>query len=354
MKNHIKGAFVGRISGCLLGKPVEGFRRKHINAILEDTNNMPLHRFMEKKEFGEDLKKYLEEEKTDYDVRCFADCLEGSAPIDDDTNYTVMTLKMVKKHLNQLTSQDVLNTWLSDMPIAATFTAEHVTYRNAVMGLDATETANYFNPYREWIGAQIRGDFYGYAHLGNPEKAAEMAYLDACISHTKNGIYGEMFIAAMIAATPLMDIKKVIYAGLNEIPTQSRLHEAVQLMMKRYDEKKTYKEVIDEIHTLYDEYSLHGWCHTISNAMIVVMALLFGEGDVGMSMCMAVEAAFDTDCNGATVGSILGMMYGFDKIDARFYQCYNLKLNTSIMEYNYVTVDQLVDETMDVIKRMKA
>lgn len=62
------------------------------------------------------------------------------------------------------------------------------------------------------------------------------------------------------------------------------------------------------------KYTGYGWCHTISNAMVVAAALLYGKGDYGKSVCMAVEIGFDTDCNSATVGSVLSMANGIQSI----------------------------------------
>ena len=109
---------------------------------------------------------------------------------------------------------------------------------------------------------------------------------------------------------------EIIKAGLREIPPRSRLHEAVERVIGWYEEKISWDEVEKRIHGEWNEWNQHHWCHTVSNAMIVTAAILWGEGDYGKSICQAVQIGFDTDCNGATVGSILGMMLGKEKIPA--------------------------------------
>jgi ADP-ribosylglycohydrolase len=346
LKDKLAGAWIGRISGCLLGKPVEGWQSKDLHKLLKDTQNFPMNRYIVKREFTPYWEKQANQNLT------WADNINGIAPIDDDTNYTVFALKLVQTYGKEFTANDVLEGWLNWIPMLATCTAERVAYRNAAMGLLAPDTATYLNPYREWIGAQIRGDFFGYINVGDPDLAAEMAFRDASISHIKNGIYGEMLMAAMIAAAAASDdILTIVEAGLDEIPARSRLRKDIQVVLTWYKEKMTYDEVIQQIHKLYDEADGHGWCHTNSNAMIVVTALLYGEKDFGKSLCMAVQPGFDTDCNGATTGSILGMILGEANIPQLWSEPYNKTLATSIIGHNIVSVDDLVNQTLDLIKK---
>jgi ADP-ribosylglycohydrolase len=85
--------------------------------------------------------------------------------------------------------------------------------------------------------------------------------------------------------------------------------------------------------------------------MIVVAGLLYGEGDFGKSICTAVGMAFDTDCNGATVGSIMGMRSGIDCIGKEWIKPINGKIHTSIFGVGTVEIEKLVEKTLEHIKQ---
>ena len=80
--------------------------------------------------------------------------------------------------------------------------------------------------------------------------------------------------------------------------------------------------------------------------MIVTASLLYGNGDYGKSICMAVETGFDTDCNGATAGSILGMANGIGSIGASWTRPINDTLHTSIFGVGTVSISERVERTL--------
>lgn len=348
LENKVKGAWYGRISGCLLGKTVEGIKTNELVPFLKETNNYPMHRYILSTDITEDiLKKY----SFHFQNTCYADKVE-CAPVDDDTNYTALYQMLIEKNGKDFLPKDVANLWLSTQPEGSYFTAERVAFCNFIRGYLPPVSAIYKNPYREWIGAQIRGDYFGYIYPGNPKSAAELAWKDASISHIKNGIYGEMFVSAMIACAAVCDdIEKIILGGLSQIPTTSRLYAKINEVLGLYHQNTPKEKVFEKIHQEYDEYTLHGWCHTISNAMIVVTSLLYGQGNFKDSICMAVQTGFDTDCNGATVGSILGMRNGFDSLDSYWYAPLKGIQDTSIFGIGKVSIQSLVDKTLKHIAK---
>ncbi|MBQ7761491.1 MAG: ADP-ribosylglycohydrolase family protein [Clostridia bacterium] len=348
LEKKIEGAWYGRICGCLLGKPVECAWTSSIQEVLKKTNNFPMTRYIKRSELTDDM--LPENERWFFNNTSFVDMIE-CAPFDDDTNYTVMAQCLLDECGTSFTPWHVLEAWVKYQGRNAYCTAERVAYRNFLGGYLPPYTAIVRNPYREWIGAQIRGDYYGYI-TSNPELAAEMAWRDASISHIKNGIYGEMLISAMLAcAHNCEDILGVIYGGLAQIPSTSRLYAQAMEVIEDYKNGVNQEEAFKKIHTKYDYKNKHDWCHTISNALIVIASLLYGKGEYGRSICMAVETGFDTDCNGATVGSILGMMYGIDKIGKEWTEVINGTLQTQILGHEKSSVDALVQKTLEHIEK---
>lgn len=346
--DKIYGAWLGRIAGCMLGKTVEGIRTNELHPLLKKSGNYPMHRYILSTDINDEIASCMKFPIRD---RVFADKIEAM-PVDDDTNYVVLAQVLIDKYGRDFTSNDVMHVWVDYQSKNAYCTAERVAYINFVKGFRPPFSARYKNPYREWIGAQIRGDYFGYINPGNPKKAAEMAWRDAGISHVKNGIYGEMFAAAMIAyAAVESDIEKILAAGLDEIPKTSRLHEAISEIISDYKKGMSRENAFSGIHARWNEHNSHDWCHTISNAEIVAAALLYGNGDFGASICMAVEAGFDTDCNGATVGSVLGMRNGAWSIDGKWTEPFGDQLDTSIFGIGRVKLSDMAQKTLAHIEK---
>ena len=347
LRDKAYGAWLGRVSGCLLGKPVEGWRRPRMWGYLKETNRFPLSGY-----FTLDAPADVRERYEARPDRCFIDTVDHM-PEDDDTNYTTTGLAILQRHGPGFTPLDVAQFWLNEIPLLHTCTAERVAYRNLSLLIPPPASATFRNPYREWIGAQIRADFWGYAAAGNPELAAEFAWRDACVSHVKNGIYGEMWAAAMIAAAFVTDdLRRILEAGLGEIPAHCRLAADVRAVMEWHQQGLTYDEASDRIHAQWDENRAHDWCHTISNAMVVTLGLLWGERHFGRSLTRAVQACFDTDCNGATVGSIVGILHGAAQVPAEWTAPFHDTLATGVTGYHRVRLRDLADETVQIIRQV--
>ena len=109
----------------------------------------------------------------------------------------------------------------------------------------------------------------------------------------------------------MKDVRELIRIGLSKIPADSRVARAVKCACDAYDRGLDLKAAHDAI--LADSRDL-GMFQAPGNLGFVTVGLLYGEGDFSKSLRCAVNCGDDTDCTGATVGAILGIMYGADAI----------------------------------------
>ncbi|RVX42488.1 ADP-ribosylglycohydrolase [Nonomuraea polychroma] len=303
---RVLGAWLGRAAGCVLGKPVEKIPREGIRQIAEATGNWPMRGWFTAKGLPDDIARRWPWNRRSA-VNSLAENIDG-IPEDDDLNYPLLALTVLERHGRAFTTDDVAKLWLDELPAGRTFTAERVAYRNLLDGVEPPYTASHRNPFREWIGALIRADVYGWVNPGDPATAAEYAWRDARLTHTANGIYGAMFAAAMCAASLVATSpEEVVTAGLSVVPAGSRLHEAVRLATEDAAAEKDFEVVVDR---LYERHGSLHWVHTINNAALVAAALIHGRGDFTATIAGAVAGGWDTDSAAATAGSIAGALNG--------------------------------------------
>ncbi len=346
LRNRILGGWLGRAAGCLLGKPVEGRPREWIREILEASGNWPLDDYFTAQGVPEELLQRFGWHKSSQEsLQETIECM----PEDDDMNYPMLNLMAAEKYGPEFAPWDVLQEWLVNLPVMQVFTAERMAYYNALRQLEPPHTARFQNPYREWIGAQIRADLWGWICPGNPGLAAELAYRDAAVSHVKNGIYGEIFIAAAIAASFVVDTAaEAIRIGLEYIPQSSRLAEAIREVFRMYEEIRDFESAVDRLYELYGRYH---WVHTINNAALVTAALLYSKGDYERGITYAVAGGWDTDCNGATVGSILGVIHGADRLPEKWIAPLRNTIRTSLRGFDRTTFPELAARTVTLAQR---
>lgn len=339
--DRIYGGWLGRAAGCMLGKPVEAWTKRQIDSYLEFADALPLDDYIPHKEGHPDGLR----------LRAPEACSRGKITSmigDDDTDYTILGLHILERWGPDFDTDNVAETWLDSLSYEHVYTAEKMAYKNLRDGLLPPESASHQNPFREWIGAQIRADSFGYAAPGWPEKAAQFAFNDAAVSHTMNGIYGEMFVAAMLAAAFVTtDIEEVINIGLSEIPANCRLAEAVLDTVGWCKETDDWEQAWTKIK---DKYRHWGGAHTIGNACLVVLALIMAKGDYEKCIVIAVRGGWDTDCNGATAGSVAGVMLGAAALPEKWIGVMNDRIFSGVQGFSSNKISDLAGRTLKVAK----
>lgn len=307
LRTRLEAAWLGRAVGCLLGKPVEKLPLEGIRALARAAGNWPLNDWFSARGVPPELLAAHPWNRRSA-ATSLAENIDGM-PEDDDLNHPLLGLLLLQRHGKGFTTADVARLWLDELPAGRTFTAERIAYRNLLLGLEPPATATHHNPFREWIGALIRADVHGWTNPGDPAAAAAQAYRDAVLSHTANGVYAALFVAAATAeaATGRADVHTALRAGLAVVPPRSRLAEAVRLGMRTARDEADFDLVVDRLHARYGHYH---WVHAVPNTALIAAALTHADGDFTRSVCRAVSGGWDTDSNGATAGALAGLIAG--------------------------------------------
>ena len=333
-RDRLEGSLLGRCAGCTLGSIVEGWkveRMEHWAEYLGD--EYPLVDYWSEAEQPHEF-KYQTSLRED-----FTPAKMDGVPTDDDINYTLLGLMILEEYGTDFTTDDLGEAWVKYLPFA--FTAEGIALKNLRAGLPAPQAAVVDNPFLNWIGADIRSDPWAYAAPGYPEKAAELAYRDAYVSHRRNGIYAAMYFSAAIsAAFTVSDPVDALRIGLEEIPAECLLAREIRWALDKAPSVANYR---DAAALVEQRYTRMGMAHSINNTVLTVWGLTIGGDDFTKVIGETVAMGQDNDCTAATAGSIFGAVYGKSAIPKHWYKNFNNKVHTFLFGQSPFAIDDVLD-----------
>ncbi|MER6787687.1 ADP-ribosylglycohydrolase family protein [Streptomyces sp. NPDC000658] len=341
LADRVLGGWLGRIAGNMLGKPVEHgevWTRERIDRYLRRADALPLTDYLPEPADDEDARLLRPEWRS-----CVRGRVHGSCR-DDDVDYAILGLDLLETHGFGFSTEQVGDLWLLRLPYLQTFTAERAAYRNLTAGLKPPLTATYDNPYQEWIGALIRADVHGWTCPGLPRRAASLARRDAVLSHTGNGVYGAMFAAALVsAAFTAPTVRHALDEALAVVPGSSRLARTVRRVASLHAARLSWEETLT---TMTRETAGLGWIHTVPNVAVLTAGLLYGDGDFTATIALTVRGGLDTDSNGATAGSVAGVLTGASAIPPQWTEPLRDTVRSAVFGFDGARISDLARRTV--------
>jgi len=264
--------WVGQLAGGAFGTAIEGYTGQRISEV-----------------YG-DVRSYVIDPET----------------MNDDVVYELALLDAFESHGRGLTSQDIADEWLRQIPFG--WSAEWIAIQNLRAGLTPPGSGSYRNPYSDWIGVQMRGMICGMLAPGRPLEAVRLAHLDGVVSHAANGVYGGMYAAALTALAYVRDDPRVVAVeAAGYVPQGSEyaavLHECLDMATRESDVSST-------LAWAEQRFEQYNWIHAYPNMEMDIISLWYGGRDITESFALLARGGLDIDCNAGLVGTVLGVMGG--------------------------------------------
>jgi hypothetical protein len=275
------------------------------------------------------------------DIDFYTQDLGGEPLPNDDLDLQLVWLVATEKYGRAVNASILGEYWHTH--ITPSWSEYGLGKNNMRMGLVPPLSGWLNNPYRDSCGCFIRSELWACLAPGHPDLAVRYAYEDAIVDHSTDGVYGEIFVAAVQSAAFVESDKfKLIDIGLSYVPADCGVARGVRCVLDSYkkglDWKQARKAVLTEVPDHFalmymnEEETDVPWgpvgYDAPANVSIFVLGWVYGGDDFGRSLCIAVGCGEDTDCTGATLGATLGILHGIEGIPARWVEPIGNKIVT--------------------------
>ncbi len=315
-RDRLKAAWLSQMIGAAMGTMVEGYTSRNLYEA-----------------FGE-VYQYLREPNT----------------YNDDITYELAFLDAFSRSGYEVTSKEIALSWAGLVPCG--WSAEEIALRNIKSGILPPESGIFHNPFCEWIGAQMKGGVCGMAAPGDAHLAAKLAWADGEVAHANNGILGEVFNAVLTAlAFTEPDVRTLLRRTIDLIPADSEYHSVVSFAWDCCERYEDWHQALADCEERYKKYN---WIHAYPNACCEVIALYYGNGDYEETLHIVTMCGVDVDCNAGMIMPIPAIQKGMCIIPEKLDHPAFRELVTYMRGTEKLTLDELVDDTLNSILHAKS
>jgi ADP-ribosylglycohydrolase len=245
-----------------------------------------------------------------------ATTLTSSAKSTDDTEFSLLTARMLLDCNGILTRDAVFQAWKRYiLDEGGVFSRAGRPLYGAVANLQRgihAPLSGHDNVGNDDDGAAMRITPIGIICAGDPHRAAQTAEIEAEISHHGDGIWAAQAVAASVAVA-MVDgsTEEIIAAGREHIPADSWLGRSMQRTMDICDQADSIEDVWEPIHD-----QLWTPSHATAAEAIPQLYAIFRmtDGDFRKGLFWAANFGRDADTIAAVVGAFAGAKHGMEPI----------------------------------------
>lgn len=330
-RNKLLGCWMGKNIGGTLGAPFEG--RRKLNEVNFYTQNL------------------------------------GGEPLpNDDLDLQLVWLNVAERHGRGITASILGEYWHSY--IVPNWNEYGIGKNNMRVGILPPLSGFVGNVFKDSCGAFIRSEIWACLSPGHPEIATLYAYEDAIVDHSHEGLFSEIFCAAVESAAFVENDKfKLIDIGLSYIPVDCGVAKGIKTVIECYKSGMTWmearKKLLNAVPGTCGEWAGEAWddidipageigWDAPSNIGIIIIGWLYGGDDFGRSLCIAVGCGEDADCTAATLGSILGIIQGINCLPAKWIEPIGNKIKTLCLNLGDqgIVIPKTIDELVKRILKL--
>jgi ADP-ribosylglycohydrolase len=314
LQDRARGSFIGLAVGDALGSPTEG------------------------KTPGEIFSKWGR--VTDF----LSDDQGGS----DDTEYALFSAKLLLVKKKKLTSADVAAAWRKDIINSSNAYkgagfSEMLTIQNLLKGLEPSQSGNHLHSWSDGLAMRVAP--FGIASSGDPQFAAQLANIDGSVSHSGEGIYSGLAVAAAIAMAMVdAPLEKIIQSALDVIPKDSWTSSSIINGVKIGNDASDVWNSLKPLHQSL-ACSYYFWTDVAPEAVGLAFGIIAAaRGKFDDAVLGAVNIGRDTDTIAAIAGAICGALHGINVIPERWINRISVSRGICINAVKGVNIMDVADD----------